>query len=200
MYSSDGIVTNYWGTDKTYNHYSFKQGLWDHYNIWTKAWVLQGRYGTIAFSAQGHNDVTVGVTTVDPWTVTSEGTFYSTLTSSSAMYEFVIGGGGNSWSGIRKGTQTDPVSFTSTGIPSSTRLIDYQVVFYKNKRTQKDVISVYFYDPMGNTQGKWTKLMSYEDPICIPAEKRWFSFTAWNVPVRYTNIVATQSTVLPPTH
>lgn len=199
-YSLSGMtITSYWGLKDISNQLECPGGMYGTYTTWSKLWTL-GKYGTITFSAIATNDIHVGVTVVNPWNVANaDSSFYSNVVSSSNFYEFVIGGWGNGNSAIRKGHQAEPVVFVSGGIPNTSRLIDYQIVFSHNKRKNKDMIRIYSWDPAAPNQRKWTMIMQYEDPSLIQGEQRWFTFSSWDAYIWFTNIQATSSVLLPPT-
>ncbi len=165
------------------------------YDVWNSSWYLPGKYGTISFDAVTTNDVTVGVTTYNPWAAIPAGmNMYNVLTHEVNMYEIVLGGWGNTQCAIRCGTQTQPMKHTFRGLPSSVNSapVSYKVIFYRGPGG-KDVIAAFARNP--DTQ-QWERLIVYRK-LTFNEGPRWISFSSWDVNVFYSNIQISEATELP---
>ena len=199
-----GNVASTWKLGASLNQQFWPNGQYGSYLLWSDSWKLQGAYGTIAFRATAFNDITIGITKIDPFASTPDSNYYDQLTNSSNMYEIIIGGWDNSQSVIRRGIQTEPVKAESVGIPKKhdsslgeDTPIEYRIIFYRDaQHNNDDTIAVFLRRP-GDTL--WRKILHYRDPSFITASMRWFSVTNWDRIIFYNNIGVSESTTLPPT-
>lgn len=193
---------------KKLNQCLLPSGFYGIYLQWSKKWSFKGNYGTISFSARATNDIHVGVSLVNPWHVKKTDNFYSKMTDSNHLYEFVIGGWGNGQSAIRKGSQASPVKAVARGIPTNPHtglavnsFVKYKVIFHRSKKHHKNIIAVYCrkHRKFGHNK-KWTRIMRYTDTSMLKARKRrWFSFSSWDSPIIYKKIKASNSVKIPRT-
>lgn len=165
------------------------------YRMWSDSWQFPKEYGTFRFKAIASNDITIGISTINPWSVLTSGVnLYANLISSSNFYELVIGGWGNTQSVIRQGAQADPVATVPSGSPSTQVLVEYKVILYQDKKhNNRDTLAIFYLDP---TSKIWVKLIDYHGSK-FAVGPRWFSLSSWDSDVFYEDIKFLQSTKLP---
>lgn len=164
------------------------------YRMWNSSWKIPQKYGTIKFKAIANDNITIGISRINPWSVVKScSNFYYELTNSENFYEIVIGGWDNNQSVIRQGAQNDPVTAVEQGIFNQNMLIEYMIVMRHNQKKNKDVLAVYFFHPI-NLQ--WQKIMSYNGSFFADGP-RWFSFSSWENSIFYTDLFASTETILP---
>ncbi|KAG0575948.1 hypothetical protein KC19_5G042800 [Ceratodon purpureus] len=137
---------------------------------WTNWWRLpRAGEGIVSFTAEGSNDVHVAISTSSETRV--------------PMYEIVIGGWGNGTSVVRRRAQGLNLTFVATvGVinPKTPNQLWVSI----DKRTS--IIQIGQGEPSNQDI-----LTQYLDPYFI-SEARYVSFTTWDTPITYSNVVVTE--------
>lgn len=199
LFTNGTDVTNYWsfGTQAT-------ESLWSNTQFgaflrWSSSWHFPGKYGTFTFKAATIDNISIGISTVNPWSVLSSGeNLYTNLLKKKNFYGLFVGTWG---SVIYKGNFSEEyVKLTSRGLPldhptglAIQMLIEYKIILYRNTKYDADALAVFCLNP--NNQ-QWQKLIEYRRPE-FSEGPRWFSLSSWDRNVNYTNIDFSTSTQLP---